>query len=249
MRARVQVRRLVRQDVEQDGRPHDEHAGVPAVPAGVRVEAGGRGVGLLHELRGPARGGRVRQAQQLPRLDVAVGRRGIRGRHPDRHDVAGLGGGRNRVPDDGQELRRVRDRVVGGEGADDGVRIRPVDEHRRQADRGGGVLGRGLRDQPVRPHVRQLLPHRVDVRLTGHHPRVRGVGQPLRPLPRRLQERAPRAQDVVEELGAGHPGHGPQASARAAGGDDCMEGRGHADILSDARANSGIAPPYLDTRL
>src|SRR5699024_9092083 len=78
---------------------------------------------------------------------------------------------------------------------------------------------------------------------------VRRVGQILRPLPRRLQERAPRSQDVVEELGAGHPGHGPQTGARAAGGDDCMEGRGHADILSDARAHSGIAPPYFGTRL
>ena len=145
----------VGQVVQQHARPHDEHAGVPAVLAGRQVRGRGHGVGLLREAGGTgARVGapsRPRGAPErtypnavdgpvaaMPMVDDVPG--------PRRHDALA-----HRL----LERLGAVDHVVGGERPEDHVLAVPLEQDRGgQADRRHRVAGRRLREHVGRHRAR-----------------------------------------------------------------------------------------------
>src|SRR5699024_11282580 len=100
----------------------------------------------------------------------------------------------------GGEGGGVGDHMVGGEGADHHVLVRvPGLEHGgSQADGGHRVPRGGLGEQVVHRQVWQLVGHSGGVRGAGDH--QLGIGQAGQPVPGGLQQGAPAAGEVVQEL-------------------------------------------------
>ncbi len=146
------------QQVEQHPRAHHEHAGVPAVGAGREVARGHLDRRLLHE-----RPGRVHPrlpGQLVAEVDVAE-RRGRRasGAMPSVTSQPSRRAPTATRTDSGRP--GVGDHVVGGEGADDGVGVLPLEQGGGEADRGHRVARRRLGEHGARAERGQLLGDRA----------------------------------------------------------------------------------------
>ena len=147
----------LREQVEQDAGPDDEHPGVPPELPRREVARRSVGVGLLDELAhlpghpGDADGG--------AHLDVPEAGRGEGRLDADRHQASGarhVDRLAHRVVED----RQVADDVVGGEGSDDRVRVPTLEHGGRPADRGHRVPRGRLAQQLSIAQPRELLADR-----------------------------------------------------------------------------------------
>jgi hypothetical protein len=158
-------------------------------------------------------------AEHLTGVDVAEAGRGVGGLDAQGHHVAVLGG-EHRLAHRLGEGGLVGDQVVGGERADDGVRLLGGDHGGGQPDRRGRVAGRGLGQQVVGRQLGQLPGDRGGMGLTGDHEHLVGTRQRLEPVPGLLQQGAPRAGEVEQELGGPRPRQRPQPGAGPTGRHD-----------------------------
>ena len=212
--------------VQEHARTDHEHAGVPAVVAGGQVGGGGVGVGLLGEAQDLASVGSAGHIGGVAGVDVAEGGRGPGGLDPDGDHPALLGqdGGLAHGVGEGGPIGH---RMVGGEGADDGVSSVAVgDDGGGQADGRHGVARGGLGQEILARDAWELVGHGGDVCDAGDDRRRRGHrGEALDGV---LKEAVAGPGEVEEELGAVTAAERPQPGTRASGGDDGMDGRGRA---------------------
>ena len=209
--------------VQEDAGADHEHSCVPAIVAGGQVGGGGDGVGLLGEAQDLAPVGGAGHVGGVSGVDVAEGGRGAGGLDPDGDHPALLGqegGLAHGVLEGGP----VGHRVVGGEGADDGASpVAVSDDGGGQTDGRHGVTWGGLGQEVVARDARKLVGHGGDVGDAGDDRRRRGHRREA--LNGVLQEAAAGPGEVEEELGAVASAERPQPGARAAGGDDGVNGR------------------------
>ena len=111
----------------------------------------------------------------------------------------------------------VGDDVVGGEGAHDRVGVLPLQQRRRQADRGHRVARRRLGEHPARVELGQLGDHGVAMRPAGHDEEAL-ARERRQPVEGGLDHRPARPRQVVQELRRALARQRPQPGPRATGG-------------------------------
>ena len=211
---RCQLRMAVGQEVEQHRRTDDEHAGVPAVLPGVDVAASQLQVRLLDELSHHEGAGMVGEGGAVP--DVAERRRRAARGDADRDQpvvarhrhggVHGLGEGVG-----------VGDDMVGGEGGHHRAGVGELELRGGQADRGHRLTRRGLREDLLGGQLGKLSENGVSMGGPGdyQHPLVAQRHETVDGL---LEQGAPAAGEVVQELRRSGSRQRPEPRPRASGG-------------------------------
>ena len=159
--------------------------------------------------------------ERLTRLDVAETRVRAIGRDPERHEPAGLGGGRGR-DEHAPESALLLDDVVGRQHRDDRVRIEGVERRHREPDRGGVPARVRLDHQVVGPQLGELL---VDERpvLGRRDDEDALVRDELAHPAHGVLEEGPVTDEVEELLRLAPPRPRPEPRARAARQDERVQ--------------------------